>query len=125
MYQFPVNFEFFHKKTNIIAIGTIGSGILNIVLNFIMIPILGMYGAAIATALSYGVLFLAHYGIVKNMKEHPFHLNITTFVPGLSVVFAVSILFYVLKKMWYIRWSLGVIFDIYELIRIYKRKTIF
>lgn len=48
MYQFPVNFEFFHRKTNIIAIGTSSSAILNIILNCIMIPIWGMYGAAIS-----------------------------------------------------------------------------
>lgn len=40
MYQFPVNFEFFHKKTKIIAIGTVGAGLLNIILKAIMIPAL-------------------------------------------------------------------------------------
>ncbi|MBM6972148.1 oligosaccharide flippase family protein, partial [Mordavella massiliensis] len=69
MYQFPVNFEFFHRKTNIIAIGTSSSAILNIILNCIMIPIWGMYGAALATTVSYFLLFLAHYFIVTHMKD--------------------------------------------------------
>jgi O-antigen/teichoic acid export membrane protein len=60
MYQFPVNFEFFHKKTNIIAVGTMGAAVSNIILNAIMIPRYGMYGAAMATAISYAFLFLAH-----------------------------------------------------------------
>ncbi len=122
MYQFPVNYEFFYKKTNIIAIGTAGAGVLNIILNAIMIPRWGMYGAAIATALSYGILFLVHYFIVKNMN---YHLNIKIFLPGLVAILIGSVMFYILSPWWYIRWFLGIMLGIYELYKIYKRKSIF
>lgn len=125
MYQFPVNFEFFHKKTKIIAIGTVGAGILNIILNAIMIPKWGMYGAAIATAISYLALFFAHYYIVIHMKEHPYHLNIKIFIPGLICMMIGAFLFYVFASYWYVRWGLGIILGCFELYRIYKRKSIF
>lgn len=125
MYQFPVNFEFFHKKTKIIAIGTVGAGILNIILNAIMIPKWGMYGAAIATAISYLALFFAHYYIVIHMKEHPYHLNIKIFIPGLICMMIGALLFYVFASYWYVRWGLGIILGCFELYRIYKRKSIF
>ena len=125
MYQLPVNFEFFHKKTKIIAIGTVGAGILNIILNAIMIPVWGMYGAAIATALSYLALFFAHFFIVSHMKEHPYHLKMTVFIPGVIGMFVGSVLFYVLSPWWYVRWGLGLTLGCFELYRIYKRKSIF
>ncbi|NCC54994.1 MAG: hypothetical protein EOM11_05855 [Erysipelotrichia bacterium] len=125
MYQFPVNFEFFHRKTQIVAMGTLGSALVNIILNLIMIPIWGMYGAAIATALSYGALFVLHYVIVTHMKEHPYHLKASVFIPGMLIVGVAVILFYLLSDFWYIRWVLGAAIGVYELRNIIKRKTIF
>lgn len=125
MYQFPVNFEFFHKKTNIVAIGTVSAALLNIILNAIMIPPWGMYGAAIATAISYGGLFIMHYMIVTHMKGYRFHLNARVFLPGLAAVCICTALFYVLDDYWYIRWGVGIVVGIFELYRIYKRRTIF
>lgn len=125
MYQFPVNFEFFYKKTNIIAVGTIGASVSNIILNSIMIPSFGMYGAAIATALSYALLFLAHYFIVMHFKQQKFHLNIGLFAPGLLFLLLSIVLFYTMSEFWHIRWGIGAILGVFELYRIKKRKSIF
>ena len=125
MYQFPVNFEFFHKKTKIIAVGTVGAGILNILLNACMIPKWGMYGAAIATALSYLALFFVHYIIANRINEHSYHLKMIVFVPGLVSMIIGLILFYVLAPWWYVRWGLGLALGSVECYRIYKRKSIF
>lgn len=125
MYQFFVNFEFFHKKTQIIAIGTFIAAIINIILNTFMIPSWGMYGAAIATALSYAALFIFHSSIVMHMKEHQYHLKRRIFVPGILAVSGTIALFYVLADFWYIRWICGVILGIYELKKIIARKSIF
>lgn len=125
MYQFPVNFEFFHKKTNIVAIGTVSAALMNIVLNATMIPLWGMYGAALATAISYGGLFIMHYLIVTHMKGFNFHLKAWSFIPGLICVCLCTVLFYVLADYTIIRWGLGVILGLFEIYRIYKRRTIF
>lgn len=125
MYQFPVNYEFFYKKTKVIAAGTVGSALLNIVLNALFIPLWGMYGAAIATALSYLALFFLHYFIVTHMKNGHFHLHISVFLPGIIMVLGGTIAFYVLGSWWSIRWGLGAIIGVLELSRIWKRKSIF
>lgn len=125
MYQFPVNFEFFHRKTKIIAIGTCSTATLNIILNAIMIPLWGMYGAAIATTISYFLLFLAHYFIVTHLKGTHYHLKMSIFVKGLLIVLLAAILFYLLKEWWGIRWGAAVIIGMRELYKIIKRKEIF
>ncbi len=125
LYQFPVNFEFYHKKTKIIAIGTFSAAVINIVLNTILIPNFGMYGAALATSVSYGLLFLAHYLISTHMKEMKFHIDFRTFLPGIAIVGVFAILFYAIDGLWILRWFLGVSMGIIELRRIISRKRIF
>ncbi len=125
MYQFPVNFEFFHKKTRIISIGTVAAAIVNVLLNLLMIPKWGMYGATMATAISYGLLYLAHYYIVSHMKESGYHLKFIAFLPSLVSIGITIVLFYLLSDYWYIRWGLGLIIGVFEVKKIIKRKTIF
>lgn len=125
MYQFPVNFEFFHRKTKIIAVGTCSTAILNIILNAIMIPIWGMYGAAIATTVSYFLLFLAHHFIVTHMKGIYYHVKMSIFIKGLFIVFLATFLFYLLSNWWVIRWGIAAIIGTVELVKIIKRKQFF
>lgn len=125
MYQFPVNFEFYHKKTRVIAVGTVGAAGLNILLNYFMIPQWGMYGAALATCIAYLLLFVFHYIIVTHMKEHKFHLKLVEFAPGFLAVMLAAICYYMLQDMWGIRWFVGASIGIIELCRILKRKSIF
>ena len=49
---FPVNFEYFHKKTKMVAAATVTSCVLNIGLNYLFILRFGLAGAAVATVLS-------------------------------------------------------------------------
>ncbi|NIR50937.1 oligosaccharide flippase family protein [candidate division KSB1 bacterium] len=47
---------FIHKKTKLILYFTVGAGTLNIILNLILIPTMGIVGAAVATLVSYAFL---------------------------------------------------------------------
>ena len=125
MYQFAVNFEYFHKKTKEIALGTIIAGLVNIGLNTLWIPMWGMYGAALATTLAYVILFMMHYIIVKSMKEYVWGICLLDFVPGLGAVMISIVLFWLLDKLWIVRWGIGALLGAWELFRIIKRKTIF
>lgn len=125
MYQLPVTLELYYKKTKLIAMGTVIAGILNIILNYSFIPKYGMYGASIATAISYLFLFLLHFIIVSLIGNKKYHLSLKTFVPGIVVVIISIYLFYILADWWYIRWALGAIVGILEVAIIYKRKSIF
>lgn len=125
MYQFCVNFEFYNLKTKIVAIGTICAALGNIILSLLLIPKFGMYGAAFATALSYGLLFIAHFIIANNLKEMKFHMKLRDFAPGLLAVSLCMALFYLFAGLWYVRWILGAALGAYIVIKIAKRKTIF
>ncbi len=125
MYQFAVNFEQFHKKTSLVAIGTISAAVINIILNIIFIPIMGIYGAALATSLSYMSLFIVHFIFVNHMKGIAYHLKIRVFIPALFGVFLSCGLFYILKDYCFFRWTLGIILGVIEIYRIYQRKKIF
>lgn len=125
MYQFPVNFELFHRKTKIVAMGTASASVVNIILNAMMIPMWGMYGAALATLISYAALFAAHYMIVSFVMEERYHLKLGAFLAPLMVLVIAAVIFYVLKDFWYIRWIVGALLGLYEIRRIIKRKTIF
>lgn len=61
LYSLPVNTEFYLKKTNYIALGTIMSAGIKILLNYIFIPLLGFESAAFTTVISYFFLFAFHY----------------------------------------------------------------
>ena len=109
---------FIHKKTKLILYFTVGAGILNILLNFILIPIMGIIGAAIATLISNMFLIvlanifsskfltiqLNYYGIIKYiaasmMAVAALHfINIEIF-GGIILKILIGILFYA-TAMW-------------------------
>ncbi len=124
-YQFYVNFEFYNAKPKIIATGTCATALANIVLNAILIPRYGMYGAAVASLLSYSILAMAHFAIVHFWKLQKYPLTSKPVFGGLIVVIMLCILYYVLKDLWVARWVLGVTLGVYLIVNIYKRKTIF
>lgn len=67
LYSLPINVEFFKKKTSYIALGTISSAIINIVLNIIFIPKYGYIAAGYTTVVAYFFLFLFHYFLAKRI----------------------------------------------------------
>ena len=125
MYQSQVNFEMFHKKTKIVAIGTSLAALINILLNFILIPKYRIYGAVVATGISYFMLFVLHFIIVKCLKGYDDKPEIKRFVLGMFIVLGISSLFYILKDFWYLRWTIGVLLGVFELRKLIERKSIF
>lgn len=76
MYKMVVNYLFYLKKTKTIAITTIISGILNLVLNYFLIKRNGIIGAAQATAISFLVHFLLVYWLSCKYYSMPWNLKI-------------------------------------------------
>lgn len=62
-YSFPVNVEFYNKSTKSITCGTVLACLINILLNYHLIPSIGVRGAAFSTFISYFLLFLFHHYI--------------------------------------------------------------
>lgn len=69
MYLMVTNYIFFSKKTGLLSIASISSGILNLILLVIFVRVLGLQGAAMAYALSVGVRFILTWWIAQ--KRHP------------------------------------------------------
>lgn len=122
---FPVNYELYHKKTNVVAIATVAASLVNLVLNYTFIRLFGMTGAAIATLLSH-CLQLAMHEIysrqVLGKRDYPFALS--TWVKYTAVMAAAMAIFYLLPGQWYIRWPLGAAIGLWELSRIWKRRSL-
>lgn len=127
LYSFPVNFEFYNKRTKTIALGTISAAIANILLNIIMIRIAGAFGAALATVFAHILQFLFHHICAKYIIKHveyPFTLKF--FLPYILLFSLISLLSVFTNDRFAVwRWLLGILIGVYELRRIIKRKAIF
>lgn len=69
MYLMVTNYIFYSKKTGLLALVTIVSGVLNVALLVVLIGVLGLSGAAIAFALSMALRFLFTWLVAH--KRHP------------------------------------------------------
>lgn len=79
MYHMVSSYIFFSKKTGLLSIASISSGILNLTLLVVLVRVLGLEGASIAFAISMGIRFLLAWYIAN--KQHPmpwlnFHLEV-------------------------------------------------
>ena len=100
LYTFYANYEFYNKKTIFIAIGTIISAGLNVLFNFLLIPVLGTVGAALATAASYLILLFAHYFVTRFVLKG-YHLNIIYIIlPLLFVGSTLAISIILINVLW-------------------------
>ena len=68
MYTFYVSAEQYKKKTGGMAIATMVAAMINYILNAILIPYFGYVAAAYTTAVSYGVLLMIHFFLVRRLK---------------------------------------------------------
>ncbi len=120
---FPVNYETYRKKTRAVAVVTIGSSLVNIALNYLLIQVWGALGAALATALSHGIQLLCHYVYTRyflGKGEYAFRLSLWG---PYALVFAGAAAVSVLAP-WQLRWPLGAALGVWELLQIRKRKVL-
>lgn len=88
LYFFPANYEFYHKQNQWVAIATAITGIINICLNFLWIPFIGVHGAALATLVCYILCFIFHE-IIARWKIGSFFMNTGIYI-GYTVVLCVT-----------------------------------
>ncbi|MFW6310851.1 MAG: oligosaccharide flippase family protein [Nanoarchaeota archaeon] len=84
----------YHKKTMSLAIYTIIAGVINIGLNYLIIPQYGNLGAAITTLISFLILFLLHFFHVKYVlkEKNIYKINIYVFIQFILIVFIALII---------------------------------
>jgi len=72
-----LNFSIYqHKKSAVVMLITLFSAVLNVVLNYMLIPSLGIYGAALATLMSFIVFFIVEYQVSKKYYFIPMEWNV-------------------------------------------------
>jgi len=121
---FPVNYEYYHKKTKVVAAVTIFSSLLNVVLNYVLIRAMGMPGAALATAVSHGVQLTLHHVYCTRLGQgsYPFPVKVwVTYAAAFAFVFGFV---YLTQDLWMPRWALGAVLGVIMLLRIKKRKVL-
>lgn len=124
LYSFPVNYEFYVRKTLPIAIGTSAAALLNILLNWLLAPQHGMIGCAIATMLSYLLLFVFHHAIVTaRYRYRQFPLRV--YGGGVAVALASALGAYVLADLPILRWAAGIAVVWALGVRVVKNRTVF
>lgn len=122
---FPVNYEYFYKKTKVVAMLTIGASVLNIGLNYMLINAMGVAGAALATALSHGAQFAGHYIYVRYvMKKGDYPFGIRLWAKYAVFYFGMVAVVYLTQGAGLLRWAVGAAIGLWELWRIRQRKVI-
>ena len=122
---FPVNYEYFHKKTKAVAVITVSTSMLNIGLNYVLIRQFGVAGAALATALSHGVQFISHYIYVRYiLKKGDYPFGVRLWAKYVLAYFGMVAVVYLLEGTGLVRWGVGAAIGLWELWRIRKRKVL-
>ena len=86
LYTFYVQLENFYKKTKYVAIGTLLSGIINIILNYFCIRWFGYEAAAYTTEISYVVLLLFHSFTVRRIIKKRIYRDSFIYFIGASMI---------------------------------------
>lgn len=86
LYRFPLCYEQYMREMKWVAVATGIASLCNIVLNYFMIPIWGIDGAAIATLFSNIILWGIHEIVVRNkIKNYP--IKFRYYITGILIVF--------------------------------------
>ncbi len=127
LYSFPVNYEFYNKNTKMVALGTTGAALMNIILNYFFILKFSMVGAAVATAISHGLQFIFHHICAKKgIKKGDYPYSVKFYgacILSFCCVFALCM--GVGDSFIFFRWGFGAALGCFELYRIYQRRSIF
>ena len=119
MYLFPVNLEYFYKKTGYISIGTMICAGANIIMNLFFIKYFGYKAAAYTTAASNLILFIIHWNISRKIDKNKIVDLKVLLYAFLLVLIAASIIM-LFQEYWYIRYSLLLLAGLNIIIK-YKR----
>jgi O-antigen/teichoic acid export membrane protein len=108
MYTLEIKVELFHKKTSLISFGTFLSAGINLILNIIFVPKYGYVASAIATVISYFLLFVFHY-ILTTMVIKQKIFGLRFHLQSIIAVVLVTCLFILLQEMIVIRLFIALI----------------
>ncbi|MBR4864478.1 MAG: oligosaccharide flippase family protein [Oscillospiraceae bacterium] len=108
--QLFINLEFYFERKTMLVWGSIGSAVINIVLNWLLIPVFGFVAAGYTTLASYIVFAVANYiavrVIAKQEEQSLDFFDIKTLILIFVIFAALSFLAMALYILFWIRWSI-------------------
>lgn len=113
-YQNIACVEIYHKKTQLIAIGSVGAALVNFVLNIIFIPRFGFLAAGYTTMISYLILFLYHYACAQRITGQKIFCK-KDFTFGSIFVICIGAILLFFYNVWYIRYIILIIFMLWAI----------
>lgn len=125
VYSFFVNIEIYHAKTLYTMIGTLCAAAINVLLNYLFIKRFGIFGASLATVISYSLLIVFHAAICNIKYKQYCIFPISFFVVEFIIVLIGVGMCYFFPDSIRSRWPFGFIALFYIIYSIYKRKSIF
>lgn len=75
LYNFFSVFEFYYAKTFFVAIASMAGAILNVLLNYIFLPLFGYYAAGYTTLFCYIIYAVMHYIFMKSICKKELEVN--------------------------------------------------
>jgi len=94
LYTVYVGYAFYHKRTLLVALSTIVSAGINIILNYTLIPIFGYEIASYTTLISFIILGTLHYINVRFVMKEIYFIPISKLLPN---IFWISIIYGVVE----------------------------
>ena len=115
VYSLFSNIEYYYKKTKYIALASVICAIVNIILNYILIPLFGYYAAGYTTLVCYVLYALTHFLFSKKvLKENGIEVRdvfeVKKYVIATIIMLIVMLVMVMLYNHVVIRYSLLVIF---------------
>lgn len=124
LYALPAAIEYYHKKTKLIAVGTVCAAIINVVLNAVFIPLFGYVAAAYTTVVCYVLYFFFHLFIARRILGR-FLFDMKSLFLCMAGVVAFSTICLLFINNFWIRWGiLAVLLAAALIVTIWKRKDI-
>lgn len=106
LFILPAGIEYYHKKTQYVAAGTMAVALLNVVLNALCIPRYGYISAAYTTVASYVLYYLFHLLIARRLTGRAVTESGRQ-AALIGVVTAISLAAQLLVDVWAARWAMA------------------
>lgn len=126
MYGLPANCEFFSARTKLIPVGTVGAAVINVFINWLLIPRYGIIGAAIGTVTAFVMLFIFHECMARFVVKTDYEWkNPLPMLIGILVVLFFCGGLCLVELHLIVRLGLAILLGVYAVWDILKHRSLF
>lgn len=117
LYSFPVEIEYYFKKTNYIAIGTVLSAVINVTLCLVLVPKYGYETAVYVTVFTYILYFIAHMIISYFITQKNLPFEMKKMVYYIIAVCITCCLIQLTLNYWFARYIVAIMWTVFLYVR--------